>query len=388
MSIVQRGKNTWRITVPTGKVNGEYQRITETFHGLKSEAKARENELKQQVKNGNILVSKKMTFAEFSERWLNEYAINLAPRTYNEYKKLLQKINVHIGSIPLQDLKPLHLTEYYNKLRAIGKEQPHNKFNKSESNNKPLSENTVLHHYNLIGGILHKAVDWDCLGKNPNDRVPRPKIKKHEPNFYDVNQVQELIKCLDEESLKYRTLIMLALDTGARRGEITGLEWDDIDFSNNCITINKITQRVNGKIIEKPPKTNSSIRKLQITSVTASLLKEYKHAQLLEELRLGSKWIKTKKVFTGEFGGPMPPETPSHIFENILKKHNLPKLKFHELRHTSVSLLINAGIQTQMISKRVGHSSVTTTSDIYGHIFNNTENEATQKLNEILTANQ
>ena len=148
MSIVQRGKNTWRITVPVGKVNGEYQRITETFHGLKSEAKARENELKNQAKNGTIIVSKKMTFSEFSERWLNEYAINLAPRTYNEYKKLLPKINVHIGSIPLQDLKPLHLVEFYNRLRTIGKEPPHNKFNKSDFPTKPLTENTILHYYN------------------------------------------------------------------------------------------------------------------------------------------------------------------------------------------------------------------------------------------------
>ena len=275
MSIVQRGKNTWRITVPIGKVNGEYQRVTETFHGLKTEAKARESELKKQAKNGTIIVSQKMTFAEFSERWLNEYAINLAPRTYNEYKKLLEKINIHIGSIPLQDLKPLHLVEYYNKLRAIGKEPPHNKFKKAESVTKPLSENTVLHHYNLIGGILHKAVDWDCLEKNPNDKVPRPKIKRHEPKFYDERQVQELIKCLENESLKYRALIMLALDTGARRGELTGLEWEDIDFSQNCITINKITQRLNGAIIEKAPKTNSSIRKLQITGVTAKILKDY-----------------------------------------------------------------------------------------------------------------
>jgi integrase len=92
-------------------------------------------------------------------------------------------------------------------------------------------------------------------------------------------------------------------------------------------------------------------------------------------------------VFTGEFGGLMPPETPSHIFENIIKKYDLPKIKFHELRHTSVSLLINAGIQTQLISRRVGHSSVSTTSNIYSHIFNSTECEATQKLNEILKVN-
>ena len=100
MSILQRGKNSWRIEVVIGKVDNKYERITETFHGLKSEAKAREVELKHQIKNGIIRVNKNLTFQEFSKKWLKEYASNLAPRTYSEYEKLLKKINQSIGRIP------------------------------------------------------------------------------------------------------------------------------------------------------------------------------------------------------------------------------------------------------------------------------------------------
>lgn len=387
MSIKQIGKNTWKIVVSMGNVNGKYPRICETFVGLKSEALIRESELKKQVKTGSILINKKITFEEFSEKWLKEYAKNLAPRTYNEYKKLLKKINVFIGKIPLCDLKPLHLSEYYNTLRDIGKETPHSKINRTELFSGPLSENTILHHYTLIGSILNKAVDWECLEKNPNNKVPRPKIKKHEPNFYDVEQVQTLLKCLENEPLKTQALILLALDTGARRGELTGLDWSDIDLEKGYIHINKTTQLLNGKIIEKAPKTNSSIRKVPITIGTIEILKAYKKELIAKELKLGSKWEKTDKVFTGEFGGPMYPQTPSDIFRALLQKYNLPKIKFHELRHTSVSLLINAGIQTQLISKRVGHSSISTTANIYSHIFNSSEKEVTETMNNLLKAN-
>lgn len=387
MSIKQIGKNTWKIVVSMGNVNGKYPRICETFKGLKSEALLRESELKKQAKTGSILINKKMTFKEFSEKWLQEYAKNLAPRTYNEYRKLLKKINTFIGMIPLCELKPIHLTEYYNKLREIGKETTHSKLDRTELFSGPLSENTILHHYTLIGSVLNKAVDWECLEKNPNNKVPRPRIEKYEPKFYDVEQVQTLLRCLENEPLKTQALILLALDTGARRGEITGLNWEDIDFEKAYITINKTTQLLNGKIIEKSPKTKSSIRKVPITLGTVEILKRYRTELKQKELLLGSKWEKTNKVFTGEFGGPMYPQTPSDIFRALLNKYNLPKIKFHELRHTSVSLLINAGIQTQLISKRVGHSSISTTSNIYAHIFNSSEKQVAETMGNLLKAN-
>ncbi|MBP3284387.1 MAG: site-specific integrase [Clostridia bacterium] len=386
MSITSRGKNTWRIEVITGKVNRQYQRITETFHGLKSEAKNRESELKKQSQTGTVVVNRKMTFSEFSEIWLKEYAQNLAPRTYKEYTKLIEKINNCIGNIPLIELKPLHLTDYYNQLREKGKEAPHNKLKKDKTSPKTLSENTILHHYTLIGEILNRAVDWDCLERNPNTKVPRPKIQKHEPKFYDTEQVQNLLKCLETEPLQSKALILLALDTGARRGEITGLDWSDIDFEKNFISINQTTQMLNGEIIEKVPKTNSSIRKVAISAKTAQVLKAYKKEQLMKELELGSKWEKTNKVFTGRLGGAISPSAPSRIFSDIIKRYNLPSIKFHELRHTSVSLLINSGIHTHVISKRVGHSSISTTSSIYSHIFNSAEKEVAEKMNNILKA--
>lgn len=248
----------------------------------------------------------------------------------------------------------------------------------------PLSENTILHHYTLIGNILNKAVEWEYISKNPNTKIEKPKLRKHIPKYYNIEQLEKLKKALEKESLKTRTLLTLAIDSGARRGELTGLDWDDIDFINCTININKTTQTVNGKIIEKFPKTDSSIRIVPITKKTIELLELYRAEQLETEKLLGKKWTKTKKVFTSAFGGPMSPRMPSDILERVLEKNNLPKICFHELRHTSVSLLINSGIDAQIVSKRVGHSSVSTTTNIYSHIFQSTELKAVKAMTEIL----
>ena len=379
MAITQRGKNTWRITISTPKSdkNVQYPRISETFHGLKSEAKIRENELKKKVKSGGTLIDKKITFEEFSNIWLEKHVQNLAPKTYYEHKRMLEVVNSYIGSIRLSDISAMTLTVFYNKLREKGKETKTNEF-------IPLAEKTIFNYYSLINGVLNKAIQWDYLEHNPNLKVEKPKIKKIPSKYYDKEQTLYLIECLEKEPLKHQAIIFLAIDTGARRGEITGLDWDDIDLKNGYVNINKTTQYINNKIIVKSPKNNSSVRSVAITEKTVNVLKEYKKEQLQREILLGDKWEKTNKVFTNNFGGLMFPNTPSDMFAKIIKKYGLEKLNFHGLRHTSVSLLINAGIPLSIISKRVGHSTTATTSNTYSHVFERSELSARNELENIL----
>lgn len=377
MSLEQRGKNVWRITVYNGKMNGKYQRVTETFKGLKSEAEIRESELKNQIKNGTLITNKKATFKEFSDKWLEEYAKNLAPKTYYEHQRMLEVVNSYIGNIRLLDISAMTLTTLYNKMRKKGKITKENTYT-------PLAEKTILNYYSLINAVLNKAVQWDYMERNPNLKVEKPKIKKNPSKYYDKEQTLYLIQCLEKEPLKYQAIIFLAIDTGARRGEITGLDWDDIDLKNGFVNINKTTQYINNQIIVKSPKNNSSVRSVAITEKTVNVLKEYRKEQLQREILLGDKWEKTNKVFTNNFGGLMFPNTPSDILDKIIKKYGLEKLNFHGLRHTSVSLLINAGIPLSIISKRVGHSTTATTSNTYSHVFERSELSARNELENIL----
>lgn len=236
----------------------------------------------------------------------------------------------------------------------------------------------------MINSILNHAVKWQFLSFNPNAKIDRPKIVKKEACYYNLEQVKKLINCLDNECSKYKALILLAIDTGARRGEIAGLEWEFVSFDSAYIIINKTTQYLNNKtVIEKLPKNDSSIRKVPITKATVEALAVYKEEQKNLKEKLGNKWSNSNKVFTTFDGKDMFPDTPSKSLTKILKKNNLSYINFHALRHTSVSLLIASGIHTQVISKRVGHSSASTTQNIYIHVFESVADEVTEKLNNI-----
>jgi len=364
------GKNLWQIEVGRGTLPKPYYR---RFKGTKKEAEAFAAKIKSEIMDGTFITNNSLTFKDLSDKWIKVYAKpTLAPKTLAEYERLLGIINSEIGHFKVMNIKPLILVEFYNGLR-----------------NRPgkikLSERSILKYYALINAILNKGVQWDLIKLNPNSKVDRPKTIKKEAKFYNIEQTKSLITALEGENPRDRSLIMLAIDTGARRGELTGLEWEDIDFENNIVNINKVTQAARGLgIIEKLPKNNSSIRKVYMTDPTANYLKEWQREQAILKKQHGSKWKNSKKIFTTWDGDWIHPDRPSHIFKEIQKKNNLDELNFHGLRHTSVSLLIAAGVQTQVISKRVGHSSSATTQNIYSHVFESSEKEVVNKLNSIL----
>lgn len=183
-------------------------------------------------------------------------------------------------------------------------------------------------------------------------------------------------------------MIYLAIDSGARRGEIVGLTWNDIDFKKQTLNINKSVQYTKELgIFEKTTKTQTSDRIIYLSNKTIEILKAYQKEQLENKLKIGNKWEDSKRMFTTIVGGDMHPDTPSQILEKIIKKHNLKRISFHGLRHTSISLQISSGIQAQIISKRAGHSSVSTTHSIYSHFFDNEFKEVASAMNNILSVN-
>lgn len=351
---------------------GKKIRKYEVFYGKKSEAKSYDEEIKRKLKNG-IYYDKNMTMNQLIDVWGEQHLPNLAPKTRMEYNRLIPYIREHLGRYKLCKLNPLVLETFYNELRN----RPEDK--------KQLTENTILHYYAIINTMLNKAVKWLFIESNPNQRIDRPKKQKKEASYYDVEQVQYLLEQLKQESLKYQVIIRLAIDSGARRGELTGLEWDDIDFTNHTISINKVTQEVNGNIIKKDsPKNNSSIRVIQITSETIGLLAQYKLEQEKQKLLLGTKWKNCNKILIDDFGGLMHPDTPSKVFCKLTDKYGLPHIKFHSLRHTHASLLIASGVHMKTISKRLGHSSISTTDMISSRVFNSLDSDAVKRLETIL----
>lgn len=365
---IERNKK-YKIEVVIGYNGNKKIRHTEVFYGGKKEATLRENEIKLSKKNNSYISKTKMTFKNLIEKWLENQKNVWSPITYKSNSILSKVVIDYIGHIPVQNLNSEVLESFYNSLRK-------------DTN---YSENTIQHYYTLINSVLNKGVVWNYLMNNPNKRIEKPKFIKKRIECYSPEEVEKLIEVLNNESLKYQAIIMLTLDSGARRGEITGLTWEDINLEEKTLFINKSTQYVKEKgIFEKTPKNQTSIRKIYISDSTVEILKKYKKEQLEKRIKLGNKWGNSKRVFTTEMGNDMHPDTPTKILEKIIKRHNLKRITFHGLRHTSISLQISRGIQVQIISKRAGHSNVTVTHNTYSHFFEDEFKEVANVMNDIL----
>ncbi|MDD4110675.1 MAG: tyrosine-type recombinase/integrase [Clostridia bacterium] len=383
--IRERGKGIYEITVDNGRdLVGKRIRINKRFHGNKKEARAFEAELKAQIKQGNYVVNNSETVKSYFEKWLKEYVRpNLKPKSYESYSAICHELLSQLGHVKLNSLSALMLVGHYNYLRDRGNVQK-----SSLKKHKRLTENTVLRHYRVINVALKQAVDWQLLAHNPNERVKAPKKLKVESKFYDLEQTQCLLKALDGEHIKYQAIIRLALDTGCRRAELIGLEWSDINFTTGMVSINKTLQRINGQLIDGTPKNNNSIRSVPISDPTIEVLKEYQTYINNIKDAMGNKWKNTKKIFTTDDGDPIHPDTPRKIFEQILKKHNLPIITFHSLRHTSASLQISRGISVANISRRLGHGDISTTLNVYSHAFNSGNEKIIREFNNIFNTKE
>ncbi len=366
----------YKIDVPIGYNGTKRIRHTETFYGGKKEAVLRENELKIQLKNNTYVRKNNMTMQELIDEWLNKKKNNLGIKTYKEYTRYCKNICNSIGHIKLKDINVKILEDFYSELKTC-------KVNRKEE--LGYSDKTIKHHYTLVSEVLNCAIKWGYLYNNPNKNVTPIKVHKKEIQCYSPEDVEELITVLQNEPIKYQAVILLALDSGCRRGELTGLTWEDVDFEKSTININKATQYVAGYgTFEKSTKSDTSNRIVYITPTTLKVLRRYKIEQDENRLLLGSKWQNSKRVFTTDYGEDMHPDRPYKILKQIIKKYQLKDITFHGLRHTSISLQISSGIQAQIISKRAGHSNVSITHNIYSHFFDNGFKEVADKMDNFL----
>ena len=369
----------YKIDIPIGYNGTKRIRHIETFYGGKKEAILRENELKIQLKNNTYIKKNNITMTELIDEWLKSKKNNIGIKTYQEYTRYCKNINNNIGHIKVKDINTKILEDFYNYLKTC---PVHRK------STLGYSEKTIKHHYTLISEILNSAIKWGYLYNNPNKNITPIKVHKKEIKFYSPEDVAKLIEVLKNESLKYQAIILLAIDSGCRRGEITGLNWNDIDFGKGSININKATQYVSGYgTFEKATKSDTSNRIIYIAPTTIDILKKYKVSQMEQRMLLGNKWNGSTRVFTTDFGDDMHPDRPYKILKHIIKKYDLKDITFHGLRHTSISLQISSGIQAQIISKRAGHSNISITHNIYSHFFDNEFKEVANKMEDFLNLN-
>lgn len=253
---------------------------------------------------------------------------------------------------------------------------------------KPLSSKTILEHHRLLRAMLHRAVYWQMIVSNPAERVQPPKTMKSKRKYYDDEQSKLLLSNLmqlGENQIKYKVAIILTIFTGFRLGELMGLEWDDINFNDGIVSVNRSSQYLADKgVFTKTPKTESSIRDVAIPEFVISLLEEYKLWYEEQKSLYGDLWTNSNRLFVQADGKPMHPSTISKWFVRYVGQIGLPVINFHGLRHTNATLLIVQNIDVAVVAARLGHAQITTTYNFYVHPIISHNKKAGYALEDLL----
>ena len=372
-SIEKRGKNSYRLTVSEGfDLNGKPMIHRKTVHGTKKDAEVELAKFVTEVQNGLIIDGKSLKFSEFTEIWKRDYGSKeLAPSTYKRYCRILEtRLLPYFGHFYINKIRPTDIMKFYDLLEK-DTQLVRKKGNNGSKTKKPLSGKTILEHHRLLRAMLHKAVYWQLIVANPAERVQPPKARKPKRRSYDDEQTKILIENLEllpNEDTKYKVAIILTVFTGVRLGELMGLEWQDVDFKNGIISINRSSQYLADMgVFTKVPKTESSIREIAIPEFIISLLEEYKLWYEEQKSIYGELWTNSDRLFVQADGKPMHPSTISKWFVKYVGQIGLPVINFHGLRHTNASLLVAQNIDIAVISARLGHAQISTTLDFYVH---------------------
>lgn len=378
ITLVSKEKKSWKIRVelPKDTITGKRKQKCYTFYGDRKGADKFLTEKLRELDTGILIDTKKMKFGEYLDYWKEKTFNNLEITTKEGY---IQKIDKHIkpylANILLENLKPLHLQNFYDEKLKNGK----------LDGKGGLSARTVLALHRIIHSALQQAVKWQLVIRNVAEAVEPPKAKKYKVSFLTDKQTEELIAKAKNTDIYIP--IMIAIYTGARRGEILGLNWNNVDLEKGIIKIvDNLCATKNGLII-KQPKTNSGIRTIAISKSLVKILKNHKINQMKNKIRLGESYKENNMVCCYEDGHLFNPKRFSAKFNELLQANNLPMVRFHDLRHSHASLLVKMGVQPKEISSRLGHSNIGITMDLYSHLYEEADKEVANMFEKLINVN-
>ena len=257
----------------------------------------------------------------------------------------------------------------------------------SERTGRPLARKTVIHHLSFISDVFSYAVKMDMLTYNPCRKVTVPKGEAKEKDIYTIEEITRIFELLDGENVptKFRVFFKLAVYSGYRRGELLGLEWKDVDFENNTIKVRRTSNYTAKKgIYTDTTKTKKSQRTQKYPQYVMDMLWELRKEQDEQCARMGNKWQDYDRLFIKWDGSPMNNNTPYFWFKEFCEKNSIRFCDIHSLRHLHASLLINAGVDVVAVSGDLGHSQVSTTTNIYCHMFQEAQARTSQAIADAL----
>ncbi len=368
--LIKRTENTWLVRIFLGRdADGKRKYFNKTIHGTKKDAqkyltaKTREKDLGVFVEPASI------HFGKFLDRWLEEIAKNkLRARTFDNYESLL---NCHVrkilGAKRLSDIQAYEVQKLYNDMKKAS-----------------YSPKTIRHVHNVLSPAFKQAIKWKMLIQNPCDLCELPQMEKTEMMYFTPQETAKFLDAAKDD--KYYSIFLVAIETGMRPEEYLGLQWKDVDFDNDSLSVRRaLVVKKGGGFIFTEPKTKKSRRSIPISNTVKKALKAHRRKQLEEKIKLGAAYENLDLVFASEIGTPL-------LHGNLLRRHfkpirdkaKLPKIRMYDLRHTTATLLLSAGENPKVVSERLGHASIVLTLDTYSHVLPTMQKTATAKMEKLM----
>jgi integrase len=351
-----------RITLPDGKRKSFYQKT-------RNQAAAAMNKALNNVAEGLPVTPEKMSVGEYLAKWLEASAHDLAPRTLTRYRQhITLSLTPALGRKRLARLDPQSVQALYARKLTEG-----------------ASPASVRQLHAVLRKALGEAERLGLIPRNVATLVKVPRSARYEMHTLSPDEAKRFLSEVDEDRLA--ALYTLALHTGMRLGEMLALRWVDVDLAKSpALHVRATLRYVNADLYYfDPPKTERSRRRISLNSAVTEVLKRHRVAQLEERLAAGVAWRDEDLVFCTPIGAPI---CGNHLsgrdFPALLKEAGLPRIRFHDLRHTCATLLLWRGVHPKVVSELLGHTTITMTLDRYSHVLPDMQQAAMDAMDGLL----
>ncbi len=386
MNLENRGNGSWRLTISDGyNPDGSKIRFRHTIHvdptrtenAQRREAEKQAAIIEADFRRKLLLTGNKLPLSELFEEYMTDSVQRrgLKPTTAKQYRDSFEgRILPALGKIPVQDLSRKHISAFYRSLEEAPAKTGRSKTGKLSG--------TYRHQYHVcLHAALAYAVKAGYIAVNPCDQVEPPRKDTRETRWYEPQDVARLFDAIDKEpDLQWQLFFYLSLYASTRPGELIALNWSDIKGNVMHIRASAYAAKGEGTKRADSPKTAKSNRSIALPPAVMTLLDAHRRAQLEYRLPFGSHWPEPDAVFTTDDGHRMHMNSPTHRFQKIVKRHNLPPLTLYGLRHTGASAMIAQGVSVRDVAARLGHAQTSTTLNIYAHAFEDANARATAAI--------
>ncbi|MGO4887994.1 tyrosine-type recombinase/integrase [Anaerobacillus sp. MEB173] len=364
----KRGEK-WSFTVDLGRDNqGKRKQKTVSGFKTKKEAQIACNELINQLNKGEYLEPNEMTLEEFIMEYMQSQGKQiLRPKTFETHMFIIDKhIIPELGKVKIDNLSPAMVQKFYNK----------------KINEEHYSADYVRTMHSILRTAFNKAVKWQYIKKNVFQLVDPPRLESKEIKTWSLEEATKFLHSVEKQ--RFYIVYLLAVYTGMRQGEILGLRWDHCDLKNGTVSVRQTLSRTSKGLLFEEPKTKSSKRLISIPNHVIDALKKHRVEQNKQKLIAGIGYEDHDLVACIETGKPINSRNLIRHFKRMIKESGVPDIRFHDLRHSHATIMLQLGEHPKVVSERLGHSKITVTLDLYSHVIPNMQKDAAFKFEQAM----